>query len=150
MNQPGLKNLGDAAVAAINAATAGAVITSGVDVSGSAIAYVDRLEGMLAATLQANFTYGSGGGTSLKVIWETSLDQGVSWIEVCRMAFGIASEENIVNLSGLTPRTTPYTPVALADDSSVDGIFGDRWRARILAVGVYVGNAAVSLRLNAR
>jgi hypothetical protein len=150
MDNPGLKNLGDVALAAINAAATATVVTSQPDAQGQTQAYVDGLEGMLGATLQANFTYGSSGGTSLKVIWETSLDQGLSWIEVCRMAFATASEENIVNLSALTPKTTVYTPAALSDDTAVDGIFGTWWRARILTVGIYVGNASLSLRMNAR
>lgn len=149
MNNPGLYNLGDAALAAINAATTATVITSSSDAQSTTIAYVDRLEGMLAASLQANFTYGTG-GTSLKVIWETSIDQGTTWVEVCRMAFATASEENIVNLSGLTPKTTVVTPAVLSDDTCLDGIFGDRWRARILTVGTYTGNTALSLRLSAR
>jgi len=149
MDNPGLKNLGDVALAAINAATTATVVTSSTDDDGSAIAYVDGLDGMLAATLQANLNWGSG-GTSIKVIWETSLDQGSTWCEVCRMAFGAASEENLVNLSALTPKTTVVTPAALSDDTCVDGIFGDRWRARILTVGTYAGNTSLSLRMNAR
>lgn len=149
MERPGLKNLGDVALAAINAATAATVVTSGYNDEGMVVAYVGGLEGMLAATLQANLNWGSG-GTSLKVLWETSLDQGTSWIEVCRMAFATASEENIVNLSGLTPKTTVVTPAALSDDSCLDGVFGDRWRARILAVGVFAGNTSLSLRMNCR
>jgi hypothetical protein len=67
------------------------------------------------------------------------------------MAFGNSnSEENVVNLSGLTPKTTIITPAALADDTCQDGIFGDRWRARILTVGTYAGNTSLSLRMNAR
>lgn len=151
MNSPGLKNLGDVSAAAINAATSAAVVTSQPSsANGETVAYVDGLEGMLACTLQANFTYGSSGGTSIKVIWETSLDQGQTWIEVCRMALGTASEENVANLSALTPKTTIVTPAALSDDSCLDGIFGDRWRARILTVGTYVGNASLALRMNAR
>lgn len=149
MNNPGLYNLGDAALATINAATTATVITSSSDAQSTTIAYVDRLEGMLAASLQANFTYGAG-GTSLKVIWETSIDQGTTWVEVCRMAFATASEENIVNLSGLTPKTTVVTPAVLSDDTCLDGIFGDRWRARILTVGTYTGNTNLALRMSAR
>lgn len=149
MQNPGLYNLGDVALAAINAATTATVVTTSSDASGNSVAYIDGLEGMLAATLQANFAYGSG-GTSIKAIWETTIDQGATWIEVCRMAFATASEENLVNLSGLTPKTTPYAPAALADDSCVDGILGDRWRVRILTVGVYAGNSSLSFRLMAR
>jgi hypothetical protein len=149
MNNPGIYNLGDVALAAINAATTATVVTSSTDASGATVAYIGGLEGMLAATLQANLNWGSG-GTWIKVIWETSLDQGSTWIEVCRMAMAAASEENVANLSGLTPKTTIITPVALSDDTCQDGVFGDRWRARILTVGTYAGNTSLSLRMNAR
>jgi hypothetical protein len=148
MENPGVYNLGDVALAAINAATVATVVTASNDETGAAVAYIGNLDGMKAATLQGNLTWGSG-GTSIKAIWETTLDQGVTWIEVCRMAFGVASEENVVNLSGLTP-VGVYTPVALADDAVKDGIFGNRWRVRILTVGVYAGNTSISFRLNAR
>lgn len=149
MDNAGLKNLGDASLAAINAATVATVITSDPDDFGATVAYIDGLEGMLGATIQANFNYGSG-GTSLKVIVETSLDQGTTWVEVVRLAFTTASEENVVNLSGLTPKTTVVTPAALSDDTCLDGIFGDRWRCKILAVGTYAGNTSLSVRMQAR
>lgn len=151
MDNPGLKNLGDVAVAAINAATTATVVTSGNDSAGDAIAYIDGLEGMLAATLQANFNYGSSGDT-LKVLFEVTADQGQTWIEVARLAFAMAAAEKVVNLSGLTPVTTVYAPTALSDDTVKDGILGPCMRARILkgAGAAYAGNTSLSLRLIAR
>jgi hypothetical protein len=149
MDNPGIRNLGDVALAAINAATTAAVVTSQTDAGGDTQAYVDRLQGMLAASISVNFNYGSG-GTSIKVLIETSLDQGTTWTEVWRCALGTASEQNIINLSGLTPLTTPYTPAALTDDTTKDGIFGDRLRARILTVGTYAGNTSLAIRMHAR
>lgn len=149
MNNPGMKILGDASLAAINAATTAAVITEDTDATGAARAYLDGLDGMLAATIEANFSYGSG-GTSLKVMIETSLDQGTTWTEVARLAFTTASAQKVVNLSGLTPVTTVYAPAALSDDAVKDGVFGPRWRARILTVGVYAGNSSLSVRMIAR
>ncbi len=150
MQNPGLYNLGDVALAAINAATTATVVTTGTDAQGSTVAYIGDLDGMLAATLQINFNYGSSGGTSVKATVETSCDQGTTWVEVWRAAFGTASEENLVNLSGLTAVTTAYTPAALTDDTVKDGILGERWRMKIITVGVYVGNASLSGRLIAR
>ena len=150
MDNPGVKDLCTAAVAAINAATTATVITSQPNAQGVTSGYRDGLEGMFAATIGVNFTYGSSGGTSIKVIVENSDNEGTTWTEVWRCALGTASEENKVNLSGLTPLTTPYTPAALSDDTVKDGIFGNWWRARILTVGTYVGNASVAVRLTAR
>jgi hypothetical protein len=143
-------NLGDVALSAINSATTATVVTSASDSSGATVQYLSVPDGMLAATLQVNFNYGSSGGTSIKAIVATSLDQGTTWVEVWRAAFGIVSEENLVNLSGLTPKTTPITPGALADDTCLDGILGPIWRMSILTVGTYVGNASLSGRLIAR
>ena len=150
MDNPGIRNLGDAALAAINAATSATVITSASDASGATQGYVDRLEGALAVMVEANFNYGSGGDT-LKAIIETTPDQGTTWIEVARLAFAMASAQKVVNLSGLTP-VGVYTPAALSDDAVKDGILGDRFRARILkgAGAAYAGNTSLSIRMHAR
>ncbi len=149
MNNPGLRNLGDVALAAINAATAATVVTSSTAATGETVDYIDRLEGMLSCTISANFNWGAG-GTTCRVTVETSLDDGTTWTEVWRALFGTASEQNQINLSGLTPKTNPVTPAALSDDACLDGIFGTRWRARILVTGTYTGNTSLSLRMNAR
>ena len=139
-------NLGDNA---ITTATAGEVITSGSDANGSTQAYLAGLGDKLAATLSVNFTYGSG-GTTLKVIVETSLDQGTTCLEVYRAAFTTAGGQRVVNVSALTPKTMPLTPAALSDDTVMDGVFGDRWRARKIVTGTYAGNSSVSVRMQAR
>jgi hypothetical protein len=142
----GLYNLGDTAVTSV---VTNSVITSGVSQQGVAQAYISRLEGAQAATVQANFTYGSG-GTTLKVDVETTLDQGTTWIPFCRFAFTTASAEKVGNVSGLTPRLAVYTPVTLSDDVCVDGILGDRIRAKITSTGTYAGNTAISVRVSVR
>ncbi len=150
MDNPGIFNLGDAALAAINAATVETPITSAPDLQGESQTYLTGLAGMLAASVSFNFTYGSGGGT-LKAILYTTLNQGTTWIEIARVAFTTASAEKVVNLSGLTPVTTVYAPVALSDDTVKDGILGDRLRVSILkASTAYAGNTSLAVRLNAR
>lgn len=139
-------NLGDNA---ITTAVTGEVITSASDSNGAAQAYLSGLGDIAAACIQCNFTWGSG-GTSVKITIETTLDQGVTWIEVARFAFTTASAEKVVNLSALTPKTTAYTPIALSDDTALDGILGDRWRAKKTTVGTYSGNTSVSVRMQAR
>ncbi len=143
---PGIYNLGDRAV---TGPLTDEVITSGVSDSGVAQEFLGNFGGMLAATIVASFNYASG-GTTAKVDIETSLDQGVNWIPVARLAFTTASADKVINLSGLTPKTTPYAPVTLADDAVVDGILGDRWRVRVTSTGTYGGSTTVSVRLHAR
>jgi len=139
-------NLGDAS---ISAAVTNQVITSGVSAQSVAIAYVDRLDGMSAVTFQANFTYGSA-GTNLKVDLETSIDQGTSWLPICRIAFTTASAEKVATVSGLTPKTTAAALSVPSDDACTDGVLGDRLRVRITSTGTYSGNTAISTRAAVR
>jgi hypothetical protein len=149
MNSPGLKTLGTADLATINAATTATVVTSATDENGDTVGYLDGLEGMLGATLSASFAWGSGAGT-LKVIFEITLNQGVTWIEVGRLAFAAASAEKALNITN-GARLAAYTPADLADDTAIDGIMGDRFRARILKGGSpYAGATSLAIRLQAR
>lgn len=135
MDNPGVKNLGDAS---ITSAVTGSVITSSSDANGTAIAYVDRMEGMTAAALFLRLAYGSG-GTTVKAYVQTSLDQGTTWIDVACVVFGTASETRLLNLSALTAKTTSIEPTdgTLTDDTAVDGILGDRLRVKITSTGTY-------------
>lgn len=139
-------NLGDAQ---ISTAVTGQVITSSVSAQSVSIAYIDRLEGVNAVTFQANFTYGSG-GTSLKVDLETSIDQGTTWLPICRIAFTTASAEKVANVSGLTPKTTAAALSTPSDDSCTDAVLGDRLRVKITSVGTYAGNTTISTRAAVR
>jgi hypothetical protein len=143
MDTPGIYNLGDYA---LTTAVTGEVITESDDA-----AYIDGLEGMLAASIQIKLAYGSG-GTTLKVYVQTTLDQGSTWVDVSCSAFTTASATKIINLSGLTPKTTAATPSdgAMTDDTALDGVLGDRWRLKITSTGTYAGSTTVSGRLMAR
>ena len=112
---------------------------------------IDGLDGMVAATLQVRLAYGSS-GTSINVYCQVSLDQSTTWIDVANVLLGTASEVAVLNLSGLTPKTSQYTPTdgALADDTCVDGVLGDRFRAKVVSQGTYAGQTVVSVRLVAR
>lgn len=108
------------------------------------------LEGMTAVSIHARLAYGSG-GTTAKVYVATSLDQGVTWVDVACLAFGAAGAVKVLNVSGLTPKGTPAVPTdgALADDTTLDGILGDRLRARVVTAGTYA-NSIVTVRVAVR
>lgn len=142
MINPGIYNLGDVG---ITAALTDDVITDG----SSSNEFIADLDGVTAVSIQARFVYGSG-GTSVKADIDTSLDQGATWIPVARLAFTTANAQKIVNLSGLTPKTTPVTPAALSDDTCLDGVLGDRLRCRVTSVGTYAGNTTLSVRAAVR
>lgn len=120
--------------AVITAAAAGVV-------DGPRIVDLDRSRGVL---LQAAFTYGSG-GTNLKVWVQSSADGGVTWYDVACFAFTTASKTRLANLSGRTAVTTLATPgdAALSDDTTVDGLLGDRLRVKYTSTGTYAGSSTI-------
>lgn len=106
---------------------------------------VTGLAGMTALTLSCRLAYGSGGGTLVAYV-QTSLDQGTTWIDIARLDFATAGGQKLVNLSGLTPRTTPLTVAALGAEGCNDGILGDRLRAIIVSTGTYADSTVLSIR----
>ncbi len=128
-----------------------------IDEAGTQIGTViEDLEGLQSLALYARFAYGSG-GTLCTAYVQTSLDQGTTWFDIACFAFGVAAETRIVNLSALTPLTTPteLTDGALTDDTVLDGPLGDRLRAKVVTTtddtgGDYAGPTVLVLRGCAR
>jgi hypothetical protein len=110
---------------------------------------VTGLTGMQSLTVSLRFAWGSG-GTAVKVYLQTSIDGGNTWIDIACVVFGnSASEHAVLNFSALTPKTTQVTPTdgALADDTAVDGILGDRVRVKSVSTGTYAGNTTLVGRM---
>jgi hypothetical protein len=110
---------------------------------------VDDLSGALAVTLSARLAYGSG-GTSCYAVVETSLDQGVTWVQIARFDFTTSGLQKVMTVSGLTPRIAAATAGSLAADTALDGTLGDRLRATVVSTGTYAGSTVVSVRANIR
>ena len=136
MISPGIKSLGDFAIAA-----AGTFVGD----------WVSGLDGLLAAAAQLRFTGGSG-GTSVKAHLQTSLDQGTTAVDIACVAFGATAAVAALNFSALTPKLTQLIPTdgTLADDTAIDGILGDRFRIKYVVTGVYSGSPVLSGRLCVR
>jgi hypothetical protein len=111
---------------------------------------VVNLEGILAATIEARFAYGSG-GTTAKVWVQATLDDGQTWNDIACFAFTTSSAIKIINLSGLTPVTPAVAPSdgAMADNTVQDGILGSAMRAKISTTGTY-SNTILSVKISAR
>lgn len=133
MQYPGIKALGDVE---ITAALTGKVVTANT-LNGGAIDYVANLQGMQALTLQAELVYGSG-GTSIAAVIQTSLDQGLNWIDICRFDFTTASARKVANLSGMGSKAVAAVS-ALGAEGVNDFVLGDRLRAVVTSVGTYAG-----------
>jgi hypothetical protein len=112
-------------------------------IAGEAQTPFDDLAGIIAATIEFQFQYGTGGATA-KVWVQVSLDLGQSWIDVACRAFATASDTKVINLSGLTP-VAAFTPSdgAMADNTLQDGVMGSCWRAKITTTGTYANTNLV-------
>lgn len=110
---------------------------------------IDDLEGLTALTLSARFAYGSG-GTSCKAYVQTRF--GDVWVDIACFAFTTAAAHKVINLSGLTPKTTAVTPTdgALTDDTCVDGVLGDALRLKVISTGTYAGSTLLDVRAACR
>ncbi len=111
------------------------------------------VSGFGAATsllFHARFSYGSG-GTATKLYVQTTLDDGTTPVDIACMTFTTLGAVKLVNLSARTPKTTPVTPTdgTLTDDTSVDGIIGDKIRVKAVSTGTYAASTAVSIRVQA-
>lgn len=104
-------------------------------------------DGVTAATIEANFQYGSG-GASVSVLVQTTMDAGTTWRDVARFDFTTSTDVRYATLSGLTPKSnTAY--VALAAAGVNDGLLGNQLRAVITSVGTYA-NTTLSVRASLR
>jgi len=145
MDNAGIINLGNRAV---TAALTDEVITSDTASDGSTQEFVGDLEGMASATIQAKFEYGSGGTTCLVII-QTTINQGGDWIDVARFDFATEDAVKTVNLSAAAAAAIASV-AALGSESKIDGVLGDRLRAKITSTGTYAGGTQVSVRASVR
>lgn len=144
MDNPGVYNLGAATVAS---AVTDNVITEGVSAGNVAQSLIDRLDGMTAATIECRFVYGSGGTTCAATV-QTSFD-GTNWVDIARFDFTTASATKVANLSGLLSKgVTAYS--SLGSEGVIDGVLGNRLRAKITSTGTYAGTTTISVKASVR
>lgn len=90
-------------------------------------------------SVQANFVYGSG-GTTVNAYLQTSLDGGLTWIDIAQFSLTTAAARFIYNLNAQTPVTTEYqaTDGTLGANTAKDGILGAQFRVKYVTTGTYV------------
>jgi hypothetical protein len=90
----------------------------------------------------------AAGGTTTKVYIQTSLDGGTTWFDVAQHDFATttASKLSAVNRC-IAPATQAVAPGdgALTADTIVQGILGDRVRAKVAVVGTYTGASSLKV-----
>jgi hypothetical protein len=102
--------------------------------------------GVRSVTIEAQFTYGSG-GTKTTAYVQTSLDGGVTWVDIACFTFLTASLNKVMTVNAATSIVASYTATdgSLADDTAKDGILGDRFRVKLTTTGTYAGGTTLAI-----
>ncbi|WLB14825.1 hypothetical protein QIH87_49805 (plasmid) [Bradyrhizobium elkanii] len=129
---------------------AGVFSLGDVEIAGEMDAVVQKpvrsLDGMTAVTLEASFSYGTGGVACAAVV-QTTFD-GNAWRDVARFDFDTATAVKHCNLEGLLSKpVTSYAP--LVKQGFYDGVLGNGLRAVVSSKGEYSGTS-LALRASVR
>jgi hypothetical protein len=97
-------------------------------------------------TCQAIFTYGSGGATA-KFWVQTSIDGGVTWIDIMSFAFTTATLTKVSAVVWSTALAAAVTPgsAALADNTILSGLLGDQIRVLGTTTSTYGGSTSIAI-----
>lgn len=117
-------------------------------VTGIVSAIVKGLVGINSLAMQANFTYGSG-GTNATVWVQTSLDSGVTWIDIASFQFLLASLRKL-SVVTMFPSTafaanTTATDGTLTANTVLNGLIGDQLRTKLTTTGTYAGGTSLAV-----
>lgn len=107
---------------------------------------IKQFSGSEYLAVEAIFTYGSG-GTSAKAYVQTTLDGGVTWIDIMSFAFaGVTASKvsAVVYTTALAPAITP-TDGTLADNTILSGLLGSQIRVKYVTTGTYAGGTTLAL-----
>ena len=96
--------------------------------------------------VQGTFVYGSG-GTDVQVFIQTSLDRGVTWIDIMNLTFLLATANKVSAVHRDTALGAAITPTdgTLATNVVVNGLIGDRVRAKVISTGTYAGGTTIGV-----
>jgi hypothetical protein len=116
---------------------------------------VTKLGGMKYLVAEAIFLYGSG-GTTAKAYVQTSLDGGTTWMDIICFAFTTSALSKVSAVSAdIAFAASAYVPIApgdgaLADNTSIQGILGDRLRVKYVTTGTYAGASSIAVYAHAK
>lgn len=98
-------------------------------------------------TVESIFLYGAG-GTTVKVYIQTSLDGGTTWVDIAQHAFTTSAASKVSSCTGMiAPAAQALTPgdAALTDNTIIQGVVGDRLRAKVVSAGTYTGATSIAV-----
>ena len=111
---------------------------------------LDRFADYLA--IEAIFLYGAG-GTNATAYVQTSLDGGTTWFDIASFQFTTSAASKVSALTtGIAPGTQAFTPGdgALTANTVINGVLGDRFRAKLTTTGTYTGATSLAVHIVTR
>lgn len=98
--------------------------------------------------VEFEFTEGTG-GTSVDAYLQTSFDGQATWADIANFHVTTTSLKHLINLSSLTPVTTPVVPSdgALTANTCIDGLLGDYFRVLVTSAGTYAAGTALAVNV---
>lgn len=95
---------------------------------------------------QAKFLYGAG-GTTVNAYIQTSLDGGVTWLDIMNFSFTTSAATKVSSTTGaiaLAPATSPGDG-ALTANTILTGLLGDRFKVKYVTTGTYTGATSLAV-----
>lgn len=124
-----------------------APLTIGEAVSATATTPIIGIGGMDYLAVTGVFLYGAGGTDAIARV-QTSIDGGLSWIDIISLGFLTAASTKV---SAVTTRIAPATQAAVYTDGSlavntiIQGVLGDRIRLKYVTTGTYTGATSLAV-----
>jgi hypothetical protein len=89
----------------------------------------------------------AAGGTSCKVYLQTTFDDGATWVDIAAHAFLITTASKLSSVKGNIATAAAVVPGdgILTDDTILDGVLGDRIRAKVIVAGTYSGASSITV-----
>lgn len=121
-------------------------------VTGTAIGHstgaVINMDGVQHLNFQARLDAVGTNGTSAKAWLQTSLDQGTTWFDIACASLGGTTGAIRHGIDGrVTRQNLVPTDGALADNTVLDGVLGNRFRWKITTTGTFGPGSTLSGRV---
>ncbi len=128
-----------------------APLTISTALSATATTPITQLGGMKYLVAEAIFLYGSGGTTTNAYI-QTSLDGGLTWVDIINFSFTTSAASKIWATTADVAVAAVVTPSdgALTSNTIVQGVLGDRLRLKYVTTGTYAGATSLAVYAHAK
>ncbi len=107
-----------------------------------------RLSGMNYVAAEAQFVYVAGGGT-VDVYIQTTLDGGLTWIDIMNFHFTTATLSKVsACTTAIAPAAQAFAPgeAALTANTIIQGVLGSRLRCKVVSAGTaYTGATTLTV-----